>query len=85
MNFLLNKSEHTVGDHRCLECYRGYPAKCLCGGFIHAQFLKEDWQSNSQLSVACDVCGDKYKFPGQKPIKPKYPKRKVGLKRHGRQ
>lgn len=65
MAFLLNKAEHTVGDHRCVECWKGFPVKCVCGGFIHAQFVKESWQNVIDLAYACDICGDKYKFLGQ--------------------
>lgn len=65
MAFLINNTEHTVGNHRCEECFRGYPAKCSCGGFIHAQFIKETWQGEMQLSFLCDLCGENLKFPGQ--------------------
>jgi hypothetical protein len=69
MAFLLNKAEHTVGDHRCVECYKGYPAKCTCGGYVHAQFVKESWENEVELSFACDRCGPNFKFPGQRPRK----------------
>ena len=69
MAFILNKSEHTVGDSRCTECYKGYPLKCVCGGLIHSQFVKETWDGDVNLSFGCDNCGDKYEFPGQKPKK----------------
>lgn len=75
MAFILNKSEHTVGDHRCCECWRGYPVKCLCGGFIHAQFVKEEWDNNLILTYGCDVCGDKFKFRIPR-MKPKFQKRR---------
>lgn len=66
MAFLLNKAEHTVGDRRCCECWKGYPVKCVCGGMVHAQFVKESWQGELDLAYACDICGDKFKFPGQR-------------------
>jgi hypothetical protein len=82
MAFYLNKAEHTAGDHRCVECYRGYPAKCRCGGFIHAQFVKESWDHVTDLAFACDVCGDKFEFPGQKPRKKyRFPLRRTIHKR----
>lgn len=67
MAFILNKTEHTCGDKRCVECYRGFPAKCLCGGFIHAQFIKESWEGEPDLAYSCDICGENFKFPGQRP------------------
>ncbi len=66
MAFLLNKAEHTVGDRRCVECWKGYPTKCVCGGMVHAQFVKEDWQGQVEFVCGCDKCGENYKFPGQK-------------------
>lgn len=66
MAFLLNKAEHTVGDHRCVECWKGYPVKCICGGLVHAQFISESWQNELNLTYSCDACGDKFQFPGQK-------------------
>lgn len=72
MAFFVNKSEHVAGDRRCVECYAGYPAKCVCGGFIHAQFVKEDWEGFKDIAFLCDRCGDKFKFPGQKAAPKKY-------------
>jgi len=62
-SFILNKTEHICGNRKCLECYRNYPVKCVCGGLIHAQFIRENWQNVVELSYGCDKCGDKYRFP----------------------
>lgn len=69
--FIVGNNEHQPEDRRCLECYRGYPMKCLCGGFIHAQFMKETWDNQTQLTYSCDKCGPDFKFPehGRKPTK----------------
>lgn len=72
MVFTLNKSEHTVGDRRCCECWRGYPVKCVCGGLVHAQFISENWQNILNLVYSCDSCGDNFQFPGQRGPKRKY-------------
>jgi hypothetical protein len=64
MSFIINNAAHSEGDHRCAECYRGYPMKCACGkGLIHAQFIKETWDLQIQLAFLCDACGNKYQFP----------------------
>lgn len=77
MAFLLNKAEHTVGDRRCCECWKGYPVRCVCGGMVHAQFVKESWQNIVELAYACDKCGENYKFPGQRARnKYRFPKKK---------
>ena len=83
MAFILNKTEHTAGDHRCVECWGGFPVKCVCGGFIHAQFVKETWQKVIDLAYSCDSCGEKYAFPKQN-FKPKF-KSKPGKQRRPRQ
>ena len=64
--FNLSGSEHTIDDIRCCECYRGYPTKCVCGGLIHAQFIKETWENEVILNFSCDICGDNFNFPGQR-------------------
>ncbi len=70
-NFVVGGVEHEVSCS-CLECYRGYPMKCACGkGFIHAQFLKENWQWEIELAFSCDSCGSDYKFMEFKGGKPK--------------
>jgi predicted nucleic acid binding AN1-type Zn finger protein len=33
---------------------------------VHAQFVKENWQGVVDLVYACDICGEKFKFPGQR-------------------
>jgi hypothetical protein len=72
MAFLVNNAQHTSGDQRCSECYRNYPMKCNCGGLIHAQFVKENWQNQTILAFSCDLCGEKYQHLKHKvPIKHK--------------
>lgn len=80
MAFILNKSEHTVGDRRCVECWKGFPMKCICGGFVHAQFIKESWQNVVELAYLCDRCGEKFRLPGQKPRKSKQRRRTFNKK-----
>jgi len=63
MAFLVNNAQHIAGDRRCSECFKDYPMKCACGGFIHAQFVRETWQNQTILAFACDLCGDKYEHP----------------------
>lgn len=67
--FIIERTEHTKGDHKCGECVYRYPKNCACGGYIHAQFLREDWQGMVELKIACDQCGDKYKFLNYSPRK----------------
>lgn len=66
MAFILSKAEHAVGDHYCAECWKGHPVKCICGGLVHAQFIKENWQNAVELAYACDICGENFNFPGQR-------------------
>src|SRR5262252_5591679 len=61
VTILVGKAEHQVGDRRCGECWLGYPKKCQCGGFIHAEFVKESWDRVVTLTFRCDQCADKYK------------------------
>ena len=68
--FTINGCEHEVGNSRCNECFRNFPGSCVCSGLIHAQFVKESWDNQLELSFACDKCGSNFKFPGQKPRKP---------------
>lgn len=83
MAFFVNKVEHSKDNTRCEECCGiGYPMPCVCGGLIHAQFIKETWQMEKELAFSCDSCGDKYVFPSR--TVPKKPKRftRRGLGRH---
>ncbi len=57
MSFSLSNQEHTVGDRKCGECWSGYPKMCRCKGLIHAQFIKESYQSEFHLEFKCDYCG----------------------------
>jgi len=63
--FIVGKSEHTKDNFRCEECMRGFPAKCACGGFIHAEFEKETWDNHKVIDYKCDKCADKFKFLSQ--------------------
>lgn len=60
---IIENQPHEVGNIRCNECTRSYPAKCACGGLIHAQFVRETWQNQTILAFACDLCGEKYEHP----------------------
>jgi len=75
--FILGNTEHTKNDYRCTECWRGYPMRCVCQGYIHAQFVREAWNGEIELKIACDSCGENYKFPENKPGK-----RKRKFRRH---
>jgi len=77
----MNLPNHQIGDRRCEECYRGYPMKCLCGGFIHAQFVRETWDNQIQLKFSCDVCGDAYKFPAYTTPRIKFKRKKFDKRR----
>jgi hypothetical protein len=50
-----------------VECWKGFPVRCICGGLVHAQFVKESWQNVVDLAYACDICGENFIFPGQRP------------------
>ncbi len=63
--FIVGKSEHSKDDFRCEECMRGFPAKCVCGGLIHAEFEKETWDDHKIINYKCDKCADKFKFVAQ--------------------
>ena len=76
MAFILNKTGHTVGDRRCVECWKGFPVRCMCGGQVHAQFIRENWQNVTELAYGCDTCGEKFILPGQKPKRKYQPKRR---------
>ena len=77
--FIVGNSEHTPDDKRCCECTKGFPSSCVCGGLIHAEFVKETWDNQNVFNYKCDKCADKFKFVGQ--LKSK--KRK--FKRHTKQ
>lgn len=62
MAFLVDKSEHPVGDRRCCECWAGYPIPCRCKkGFVHAQFLRRNSDGGPVLATICDHCGEDFK------------------------
>jgi hypothetical protein len=79
--FFVNNAQHSGNDRRCAECYRGFPTKCVCGGLIHAQFIKEGWEGGVQVAHNCDVCGDKYKFPTHTNHKKIFVSKRKGRKR----
>lgn len=60
--FLVGQYKHVVGDRRCNECWSNFPKKCVCQGFIHAQFIKEHWDGEKNLEFLCDSCGENYMF-----------------------
>lgn len=56
----LDGQNHTDGDEECTEGWCGgehYPAKCECGGRIHAEFKDENYDGDYQLITKCDKCG----------------------------
>ncbi len=61
--------EHKIGNKHCDEgwCegttrrYPLYPAPCVCGGLIHADFGDENSEGSYWLYEKCDKCGDKYR------------------------
>lgn len=61
--FVVGTMPHPIGDHRCNECWAGFPKRCQCKGLIHAQFIKESWRGELNLLYSCDNCGANYKFP----------------------
>lgn len=69
--FVVENMPHSIGNHRCEECFSGFPKRCQCKGLIHAQFVKEDWEGGLNLVYLCDYCGKDYKFPVVKKV-PKY-------------
>lgn len=57
MNFLnINNSKHQRGHSSCDECLNGYPRRCCCGGYIHAEHIGQNLPSK----YLCDKCGDKF-------------------------
>lgn len=56
-NFLqINNSKHQISSSHCDECLNGYPRKCRCGGYVHAEHMGQHMQSK----YLCDKCGDKF-------------------------
>jgi hypothetical protein len=29
---------HDMVDGECIDCWSGFPAPCICGGMVHAEF-----------------------------------------------
>jgi hypothetical protein len=57
MNFLsINNSKHQRGQSFCDECLNGYPRRCRCSGYIHAEHIGQNLPSK----YLCDKCGDKF-------------------------
>jgi len=59
--------KHPVGDPKCGECWAGFPKVCQCHGLVHAQFVKEQWNSEKVIEYSCDNCGADYKILAHKP------------------
>lgn len=54
------KAAHDVGGEDCTSCWPGYPARCECGGLVHAHFGDENSDGDYWLEKCCDKCGDDY-------------------------
>lgn len=64
--FKVANYKHNVGDRRCCECWAGFPQRCKCKGLIHAQFVKENWEGELNVQLACDNCGELFKKDKEK-------------------
>lgn len=52
--------KHLVGDIYCKACYnRNMPARCKCGGLIHA-ILCDEYRDGEVLYCRCDQCDTNY-------------------------
>jgi len=50
-----------VNKFYCVECFKGYPVPCKCGGLIHAEFSDyDDANDDVLLLLECDQCGSSY-------------------------
>ena len=60
MNILqIENGKHICGDINCEECCHGYPAKCQCGGLIHAEHLGSHAVTRDNpfgIKCLCDKC-----------------------------
>ncbi len=60
-NLQINTTYHNCGDSRCEECIYGYPRKCRCGGFVHAEHVISDAsKGGSGFKYLCDKCHDRF-------------------------
>ena len=48
---------HLVDDPRCPDCWEEYPARCECGGLIHAAGSQDDGEGGECPLTRCDRCG----------------------------
>lgn len=58
--FLMDGSEHIIGDRECPACFDDYPQLCdECGGLLHKEFRGEGHISGEVylvFSERCDTC-----------------------------
>jgi hypothetical protein len=57
--FKINTSHHSCGDSSCDECIYGYPRKCRCGGYVHAEHVGSE-KGGSSFKYLCDKCYDRF-------------------------
>jgi hypothetical protein len=49
---------HHVGDPQCPLCLEEYPARCRCGGLMHATGGTQEDEGGALLLITrCDGCG----------------------------
>jgi hypothetical protein len=59
----INTGKHVRGNHRCDECWQGYPVKCNCSGLIHAEYLGDAAKNGNNpmgIKCLCDKCGNRF-------------------------
>jgi hypothetical protein len=59
----IENGKHICGDINCEECCHGYPAKCQCGGLIHAEHLGSHAVTRDNpfgIKCLCDKCGGRF-------------------------
>jgi hypothetical protein len=64
-SILIDGNQHKVGNKECTEGWcgsKGLPAKCSCGGLIHAEFGDEDADGDYWLMKMCDKCGSSFEY-----------------------
>lgn len=61
MSFQVITCHHTRNQSVCEECIYGYPRKCKCGGYVHAEHMASESAKQSNLfKYLCDKCGDNF-------------------------